>query len=450
MNVASWAQRLHRLTSGNGLRAQLLRGGVGSVAVKVSGMSLSLGLAIVLARTLGPEGYGIYAYVLALVSLLSIPAQFGLPALVVRETAKAQVNKHWGLLRGVWRWATLAACVLSVSLALVGGAVAWIFAERFTELQLTTFAWGLMLVPLLALGNLRGAALRGLRCVVQGQLPETVLRPALLLLLLAFVLLLWPAEGLTSAQAMALHAGAAAAAFSIGAWLLLRARPGELRDVKRVEYRTGPWLHSALPLAFIAGMQLINQQTDVLMLGIFGTAEDVGIYRVALQGATLVSFGLTAIGMVTWPYYARLHEKRDMAAFQQVATLSARAMLALALPVAAVFILVGEWLLEFVFGSAYTSAYYPLVILACANVIHAGFGTVGPLLNMTGHERITARGIAIAAGCNVALNAVLIPPFGMVGAAAATSLTLVIWNFILWMSVRRVLRIDSSALGLVF
>lgn len=412
-------------------------------------MMLSLGLAIVLARTLGPEGYGIYAYVLALVSLLSIPAQFGLPALVVRETAKAQVNRRWSLLRGVWRWATLAALILSVSLGLVGGAVAWIFEERFTDLQLTTFAWGLLLVPLLALGNLRGAALRGLRRVVQGQLPETVLRPGLLLLLVTFVLLRWPADGLTSAQAMALHAGAATVAFGIGAWLLLRARPIEVRAGNCVEYRTGPWLQSALPLALIAGMQLINQQTDVLMLGIFGTAEDVGIYRVALQGATLVSFGLTAVGMVTWPYYARLHEKRDMVAFQQVATLSARAMLALALPVALMFILFGEWLLEFTFGSAYIEAYYPLVILACANVINAGFGTVGPLLNMTGHERITARGITIAAGLNVVLNAALIPPFGMMGAAGATALTLLLWNFILWISVRRVLRIDSSAVGMV-
>ena len=435
---------------GEGLIARLLQGSLGSVAVKVCGMVLSLSLAIVLARTLGPEGYGIYAFVFALISLLAIPAQFGLPALVVRETAKAHVTGQWRLMRGVWRWSTQAAGALSLALGLVAALIAWIFAEHFTQIQLVTFAWGVLLVPLLALGNLRGAALRGLRHVVLGQFPEIVLRPALFLVLVACALVFWPAEDLTSAKAMALHVVAAAAAFGVGAWLLLRARPPGVRNAHQVEYHSRQWLVSVMPLAFIAGMQLINQQIDILMLGIFASAEEVGVYRVAVQGAMLVSFGLTAIGMVTWPYYARLYEKRDMPSFQRVATLSARAMLALALPIAVVFILFGQWLLAFVFGGEYTSAYYPLVILACANVVHAAFGTVGPLLNMTGHERITARGIAIAAGCNVVLNAALIPPFGMLGAATATSLTLVIWNLVLWMSVRRVLRIDSSVFGLRF
>lgn len=435
---------------GEGLIAQLLQGSLGSVAVKVCGMVLSLSLAIVLARTLGPEGYGIYAFVFALISLLAIPAQFGLPALVVRETAKAHVNGQWRLMRGVWRWSTQAAGALSLALGLVAALIAWIFAEHFSQIQLVTFAWGVLLVPLLALGNLRGAALRGLRHVVQGQFPETVLRPAFFLVLVACALVFWPAEDLTSAQAMAMHVVAAATAFGVSAWLLLRARPTGVRKAHQVEYHSRQWLVSAMPLAFIAGMQLINQQVDILMLGIVASAEEVGVYRVAVQGAMLVSFGLTAIGMVTWPYYARLYEKRDMLAFQQIATLSARAMLVLALPIAVVFILFGQWLLAFVFGGEYTSAYYPLVILACGNVVHAAFGTVGPLLNMTGHERITARGIAIAAGCNVVLNAALIPPFGMLGAATATSLTLAIWNLVLWMSVRRVLRIDSSVLGLRF
>ena len=441
---------VRKLMSGPGLRAELLRGGVGSIAVKVLGTLLSFAVAVVLARTLGPAGYGIYAYVFALISLLSIPAQFGLPVLVTRETAKAHVNREWEVMRGVWRWATLGSCALALVLALGAGAIAWFFAARFTELQLITFAWGLLLVPLLALGKLRGAALRGLRYVVQGQLPEMMLRPAFFLLLLAFLFVLWPEDGLTSAKAMALHVVAAATAFGVGAWLLMRARPAEVRGVDEVAYRHRQWFFSTMPLAFIAGMQLITQQTDLLMLGIFLTAEEVGVYRVAMQGAVLVSFGLTAIGMVTWPYYARLYEKGDMAAFQRVATLSARAMLALALPVAAIFILFGQWLLAFVFGSEYVSAYYPLVILACANVIHAGFGTVGPLLNMTGYESITARGIAIAAGCNVVLNAAFIPLFGMLGAAVATSIALVIWNFILWFSVRRILQVDSSALGLNF
>ena len=56
----------------NGLRAQLLRSGIGSMAIKLGGLCLSLAVAIMLARVLGPEEYGVYSYVLALVSLMAM------------------------------------------------------------------------------------------------------------------------------------------------------------------------------------------------------------------------------------------------------------------------------------------------------------------------------------------------------------------------------------------
>jgi O-antigen/teichoic acid export membrane protein len=160
-----------------GLAGQLARGGAGSLAIKAATTLLGFVLAILLARILGPEGYGIYAYVFALVSVLAIPAQFGLPNLIVRETAKANVNKHWGLMLGVWRWATVMTGVFSAILVFIAAGMAWLFVDRFSDRQLETFLWGLTLVPLIALANLRGAALRGLHKVVLGQIPERVLRP---------------------------------------------------------------------------------------------------------------------------------------------------------------------------------------------------------------------------------------------------------------------------------
>lgn len=72
-----------------------MRGGLASIAIKVFGLGFSLLTAVVLARVLGPEQYGIYSYVLAIVSILAIPAMFGLPSLIVRETAKAEVKQEW-------------------------------------------------------------------------------------------------------------------------------------------------------------------------------------------------------------------------------------------------------------------------------------------------------------------------------------------------------------------
>lgn len=434
------------LLGGGALRTQLLRGGAGSVGLKIANVGLGMALGVVLARTLGPTQYGAYVYVLALMSLLAIPAEFGLPALVVRETAKADADQQWGLMRGIWRWAGFTAAALAFALAVISGVFAWIFSDHFSTMQLATFGWSLALLPLIVLGNLRGAALSGLRKVVQGQLPEQLIRPVLLIGFIAVAGTLTNGE-ITSDEAMAFHALAAAIAFALGAWLLWREQPASIATKPPPVYRVRPWLASTLPLALIAGMSLINTNIDIVMLGFYVTASEVGVYRVAAVGATLVSLGLTAIGMVTMPHFAHLHAKGDMARFQSLATASARASLLLALPVAATLILFGSSILHLVFGPGYDDGYLILAILVLAQIVHAAFGTIGPLLNMTGYERDAVKGVAIAAVCNVVLNAGMIPLLGRTGAALATAITLIIWNVVLWRMVRRRLGVDSSALG---
>jgi O-antigen/teichoic acid export membrane protein len=426
------------------LAGQLVRGGIGSLIVKISNVFLGMALAVVLARALGPDGYGVYAYVFATVSILAIPAQFGIPRLVVRETARAQVHERWGLMRGMWRWATLVVVCLCGLLVVFSALGIWLFRDRFSDLQQATFFFGLLLTPLIALGNLRGAALQGLRRVVLGQLPEHILRPGLLALLVLAAIGM-SASGVTAAQAMGLHVAAAGIAFMVGAWFLYRSRPDPLRLAPEPVYEPRTWFMATWPLALTAGMQQINKNTSIIMLGFFLAADDVGIYRVAVQGAMLVVFGQQAVAMFVSPYYARLHAKGDMVQLQRLVTVSARLAFFTALPLVLVFLLWGDAVIGLLFGIDYTRAAMPLTILAIGQLINAMFGHVGLLLNMTGHERDTTRGMAIAAGFNVILNLVLIPWWGINGAALAMALTLVIWNLFLWRSVHRRLSLKSAA-----
>src|SRR5699024_3562617 len=116
---------------GKSLKSTLMRGGIVTIAIKVLGLGFSLLTAIVLARVLGPEQYGIYSYVLAIVSILAIPAMFGLPSLIVRETAKAEVKQEWGKMRGLWFWANSLTASLSVVIAVIAALVLWFNRENF-------------------------------------------------------------------------------------------------------------------------------------------------------------------------------------------------------------------------------------------------------------------------------------------------------------------------------
>lgn len=437
---------LARLGSPDTLRGQLVRGGIGSIGVNITQNLLALALTVVLARMLGPAGYGIYAYVYALISLLAVPAQFGLPPLIMRETARGQANMEWGAVKGVVKWGNSIAILLSIVIVLIAGGVAFYFSDNFTSEQLLTLAWGLMLMPLLVLGNLRGAVLRGLRKVIQGQLPEKIFRPGLFAIMLLGTGLFFSKEALTAPLAMALHAIAAFFAFMIGAWLLKRVRPVEITTATPL-YDSRRWTLTVLPLALTAGMHLINTYADILMLGYFASAEEVGIYRVSVQGAMLVTFGLSAIDMVVAPYIARLHAQDDKKKLQKLVTFSARFGAALALIFVLVYVFFGEILLSWFFGNEYLPGWVALVILSFGRLFNAVTGPIVFLLNMTGHERIMARGVAIATVFNIVLNVILIPKYGMEGAAMATMITVVIWSALLWQSARKYLKVDSSVFG---
>ncbi len=315
------------------------------------------------------------------------------------------------------------------------------------------------------------------------------------MLLVFAALALFPTQPFTPAMAMALHALAAALAFAVGAAMLGLLRPRPLARRPRLEYalvffalalypiqpltpvvtalhiltfaagagvlylmrsrprtqlpqpayETRAWLGSIIPLALTAGLQVINAQADILVLGLFRPSDDVGVYKVAVQAAMLIPFGLQAVNVVIMPYVARLHVEGDHRRLQRLVTQSARAILALALPLVLVFVFFGEAILGLAFGPGYTRGQTALMLLSLGQLVKAGMGSVGVLLNMTGHERDTLRGVAIAALANLVLNFVLIPPFSLVGAAAATACTFIIWNLLLRRAVWQRIQIETMA-----
>ena len=425
-------------------QSRIGRDALGSLGLKIAYTGFSFIGAALLARLLGPTGYGVYAYVYALVSLLSIPSQFGLPNLVVRETARGMAQEDFSAVQGIWRWAGRTTGQISLTLVVLAGLATWLFRDSLDAERLATLAWALILVPLVALGGLRGAALRGLHRVVAGQLPEFLIQPGLLALFLIGAAIL-SENPLSASTAMATNAAAAAIAFGVGAVLLWRVTPLAVRkSVARYESRA--WLRSTLPLAFIGGMRLVNRQAAIIILGFFVPEANIGIYRVAAQVSLLTSFGLEAINMVVAPRFAALYARNEMVKLQRLVTVSARVVLAFNLVLTAGFIALGRPFLKLAFGLPYEASYIPLLILLIGQTVNSATGSVGVLLNMTHKEQEAAKGVAISAITNVALNFLLIPLWGIVGSAVAHAISMIIWNILLWRAVRKKLGLNSLAL----
>lgn len=420
-----------------------------SLALRVVAAALALAVSILLARLLGPEGYGVYAFALAVVMLLALPTQAGLPTLLVREVARYDADGDWSRLTGLLRRGNQAVALLALAVASVAAVIAIARGSALSAEERATFLWALCLVPLYSLGNLRGAALRGLRRVISGQFPEYVVRPGvfagcLLASLAVFGTAGGPDGGIGPAEAMALHASAALVAFLVGVALLRGGLPDAARSAAR-RYDSRTWLRSLLPLTLLAGISMINNQMDVVLLGLLSTDAEVGIYRAALSASMPVVFALSAVNLVVAPHFSRLFAGGDLAGLQRLVTWSARVAAGVAVPAGLLLALFGTPLLGFVFGEPFAAGGAALAILVAGQLVNAMAGSVGNLLNMTGHERETVLGVGVAAAANLALNVALIPSWGMEGAATATAASLVVWNVLLVVRARRRLGIASVA-----
>ncbi|MEC9341082.1 MAG: flippase [Pseudomonadota bacterium] len=436
-----------RRLGGRLLGGQVRRGAVGSVLLAVGTAPLALLVSVVLARMLGVADFGVYSFAFALVTLLAIPAQSGLPQLVVRETARYREGGNLDAVRGLWRWSTGCVALFSAAIALLTVLTLIAVSGGSQTPRTATLLAGLGLIPLIALANLRGAALRGLGQVTLGQLPERLVRPVVLIGLVLAALAAWPTENFSAPLAMGLHCAAAAVAFLLGAWLLRRGSRAVIANTRPVYADVRHWSRAFLPLSLVAGLTVANENIDLLLVGFLRSDVEVGVYRAAVQGGVLVLFGMQALKFAIMPHIARLHAAGDLAGMQRLAIRGAQVALLAALPPGLMFLLFGDWLLVRVFGPGFAEGYVALAIISLGQLVNAAMGFVGVLLNMTGHERDAVRGILLSTFVHVGLCLLLIPAWGIEGAAVARFTQVIVWNVLLHASVRIRLGVGASVLG---
>jgi len=429
------------------LGAKLIRALLGSAGLRMLSMVFSFFVGMILARKLGASGYGTYALVMSTIALLTVPTEFGLPSLVVREVAAAHAKKDWGRIKGVLQWSNLLVGV--VSLSFLGTTVAWLLYKENSgdELFLQTLFWGVLLIPLVALSNLRGATLRGLEYVVRGQLPELMFRPGIFLILL--ISMVWLTNTpLDAHYAMALHVIATAIAFLIGAIMLFKAMPLQCSNVKPI---TEPkkWMASAFPMALNEGMRFLQGHVSILLLGWLAIQADVGLFRVAVQVGLLVGIPVSLINVVVAPYISRFYAEKDFSQLKKMMTYSALGMFLSVFLLLLFFVLFGRNFLAMFFGAEFKEAYYTLVIICSGQLINAFFGLSVILLTMSHHERAVMRAFLVSLILSSFLAWGIIPLYGILGAAIASTVGIVIWNIMLWRYALRVLNINTSVISII-
>jgi O-antigen/teichoic acid export membrane protein len=198
--------------------------------------------------------------------------------------------------------------------------------------------------------------------------------------------------------------------------------------LRRVELRSLWTLRAPATAMFLTGtLFMVMTWTDTLMIGYFLEPEVVGGYRVAFKIGTLITFAQFAVNASLGPRISELwtRGRRDelQSEVRRVTLLNA----AVSLPAFAGIMLLAPWLLSF-FSPDLVPYAGLLRVLALGQVVNALCGPVMYLLNLTGHEQSARRTMTVAVLVNAGANLALIPWLGVVGAAWATSASMVLWN----------------------
>lgn len=422
----------------------LIKSGLGVLFVKVLGTLLMFFLTVMLARVLGVEGFGLYSLVLSAVMLLSIPVQAGIPTLAVREVSKAVAGSKGEFVQTIIRWGNR--LIFLYSLVVIGGVSAVVFFSKdvLGDPRFSVFVVGLISLPLLSLMLFRSAVLRGLGAVVVGVAPDGFLRPAANVVLLFVLYKFCSVITLGPIHALATYVLSVVLALLFVVFMHSRiSKSYSLSEHCKVPQE---WRSALYSLTVVGGAQILFGYMDTLILGWLRDDRDVGLYRVAVQLSLLVSFSLTVLNQMLQPHFARLYAQNEGEALQLLVAKSSIMIFSMAIVSAIIFLVGGEWLIVFIFGEEYRFSFAALQILVVGQLANAMFGSVGALLNMTGHEKDSMKGMVVAVIVNAVLNLALIPVWGGVGAAIASAVSFVVWNFVLRVYVKKQLSLESSGL----
>lgn len=405
-----------------------------SAIIQAVGLAITIVIGIQLARYLGPAGYGIYGVIMAVVSIVTIGGQFGLPSLAIREAAAASSNSPHTHPGAVIRWFLAAGVTIGFLAAAGTGAAIYIWSPPWIAGRGDLLAIATSTAFLLSLVAVMTGLFRGLGQNLQGQTLDALVRPALIAA--ALFILHRLNQGLAVADALLVQF---AANLIVIAYLLNGLWKWRSELWGDPSYSPDRWLAGAVSLFSTTMLLVINANYPLLIAGLFVGADDLGIFRVALASAALVALPTSIANISMGPVIAKLHRESD---YSGLASAIAHTTIATFLSTAGgllFLLLAGRPLIAFLFGPEYTSAYYPLVILGIAQLVVSAFGTAGTYLNLTGQERLVVNAFAASVPIGLVASVPLTAHFGINGAALGNVVMVIIWHwYVLWLHRRRI------------
>lgn len=403
---------------------ELLKGSVIALFFKAFGILISFLFTLLIARIYGAEPLGVFVSFWSVLMVLSVIAKLGFDTSVVKFIAGFNKKNEFDNIKTIYSKAFKSISLISLLIAVILIGFSKSLSVLFYDtpdnyLIIIILAVSLIFYSLL---GLNAESLKALKKITAFSLFQN---GSIFLLGLLILLFLFP----NSKSGIYIIYGV-----SISILILLPASSfivyKSINPKTKIQNLVFPYsnreiFNISLPMLLGNSMLLLMNWTDSIMLSAMGPIRDVGIYNTAVRISALIPAILVAVNSIAMPKFAEL--KDNNYEFKKFVKQSTLLVSFLSLPIILGILIFPEFLLS-LFGEEFIEGKSALVILGIGYFFSAISGSTYHILNMTGEE-IKARNIlVISAAVNIILNLILIPVYGIIGAAVASTFTNFLWN----------------------
>lgn len=398
---------------------------------------------VILARFMGSYEYGIFALVWVSVIIAGSLSCLGMQVAIIRFLPDYAAQGDMGRLRGLLQTSRRFVVSVSTSIAIVAAGLIYLSSSMMDSHYVLPYLIGVLAIPMISLADTLEATARANSWAVRALSPTYIIRPILLFVFMVIAWLLgFPMNGTTAL----ILAVAATYLTTMGQLFFTKRHVNSVfpqSQAPRSELRS--WINVALPLFLVEGFFFLLINADVLMVGAMMSPEDVAVYFATVKTLALVHFVYFAVKAGVAQQFSSQISNPDKGPLRMLARRSVTWTFWPSLGMALVLLAAGPGLLA-LFGAEFALGYPLLFILTAGVVLRASIGPAETLLTMSGNHKTCAKIFAFALAINVILNAILIPMYGLYGAALATASATAFETLILFLTVRRKLGVSMSVL----
>lgn len=421
---AFFARHFTRLTGQDFHLHELIHGGFKALLLKAGSIVVVYLFYFSVAKLYGPEGNGLFSFCFTILNIFLIASLFGLDTYLIQQLPALQNRGSRQQIQALYNLGLNLVLVISLLLGILLFITASLLASYSHTLSIYNQGLQVTAVALIPASILKynAEAFRGFKAITLYSLLQNI---SIFSFSLIFIFLFYFSLKNQVAIIYALLAGEVIV--MIWSFALMKTRLNKPIRIKWPGIRGVATLSAAYPFLLTSATFFFMNWTDKLMLGFLASKAQLGIYDVALKVSNLGIIIIFAINSISAPKFSEFYNKGDLKGLARYTHQTTLLITLLTLPILITIYALPAPILS-LFGEPYTAGMQSLLILIFGAFINAVAGSVIILLNMTEQQRLAQRLLLVTGILNLILNGILIPFFGIEGAAIATALTTIGWN----------------------